>query len=60
MGVEAVGRENFCTVGTGPTYLSIDIDSMDSAFAPGTGTPEFGGLTSVEDVILSGRCEVSS
>jgi len=56
MGVEAVGREDFCTVGTGPTYLSIDIDSMDSAFALGTGTPELGGLTSVEDVILSGRC----
>ena len=35
-------------VGTGPTYLSFDIDSLDPAFAPGTGTPEAGGLTMVE------------
>ncbi len=34
--------------GTGPTYLSFDIDSLDPAFAPGTGTPEAGGLTSLE------------
>ena len=33
-------------VGDGPTYLSFDIDSLDPAFAPGTGTPEIGGLTS--------------
>ena len=32
-------------VGTGPTYVSFDIDSLDPAFAPGTGTPEAGGLT---------------
>ncbi|WP_330629350.1 MULTISPECIES: agmatinase [Thioclava] len=32
-------------IGTGPTYLSFDIDSLDPAFAPGTGTPEVGGLT---------------
>jgi agmatinase len=31
-------------VGTGPTYLSFDIDALDPAFAPGTGTPEIGGL----------------
>lgn len=30
---------------TGPFYMSFDIDSLDPAFAPGTGTPEFGGLT---------------
>ena len=35
-------------VGDGPTYLSFDIDSIDPAFAPGTGTPEIGGLTSFE------------
>jgi len=29
-----------------PTYLSFDIDALDPAFAPGTGTPETGGLTS--------------
>ncbi|BFI74512.1 agmatinase [Sulfurisphaera ohwakuensis] len=32
----------------GPTYVSIDIDVVDPAFAPGTGTPEVGGLTSFE------------
>jgi guanidinobutyrase len=29
-------------------YLSFDIDSLDPAFAPGTGTPEIGGLTTVQ------------
>lgn len=32
--------------GAGPTYLSFDIDALDPAFAPGTGTPEIGGLAS--------------
>lgn len=32
----------------GPTYISFDIDAIDPAFAPGTGTPEVGGLTSHE------------
>lgn len=31
-------------VGAGPVYLSFDIDALDPAFAPGTGTPEVGGL----------------
>lgn len=31
--------------GDGPVYLSFDIDGLDPAFAPGTGTPEIGGLT---------------
>ena len=35
-------------VGTGPTYVSFDIDSLDPAYAPGTGTPEIGGFTSLE------------
>ncbi|SDU16282.1 agmatinase [Stappia sp. ES.058] len=35
-------------VGDGPVYLSFDIDSIDPAFAPGTGTPEIGGLTTRE------------
>ena len=33
-------------VGDMPVYLSIDIDALDPAFAPGTGTPEIGGLAS--------------
>jgi agmatinase len=32
--------------GDAPTYLSFDIDALDPAFAPGTGTPEVGGLAS--------------
>ena len=32
-------------VGDGPTYLSFDIDALDPAYAPGTGTPEAGGLS---------------
>lgn len=35
-------------VGSAPLYISIDIDVLDPAFAPGTGTPEMGGLTSRE------------
>ncbi len=32
-------------LGEGPVYISFDIDGLDPAFAPGTGTPEVGGLT---------------
>lgn len=46
MGIAAVIEKARAVVGDGPTYLSFDIDSLDPAFAPGTGTPEIGGLTS--------------
>eukprot|EP00752_Nemacystus_decipiens_P012281 g10887.t1 len=39
-------------VGTGPIYLSLDIDVADPAFAPGTGTPEVGGFSSRELIRL--------
>ena len=35
-------------VGTRPLYVSVDIDVLDPAHAPGTGTPEAGGMTSRE------------
>ncbi|MBZ8119612.1 agmatinase [Roseovarius sp. LXJ103] len=35
-------------LGDAPTYLSFDIDGLDPAFAPGTGTPVWGGLTSAQ------------
>jgi len=35
-------------VGTGKTYLSFDVDSLDPIFAPGTGTPESGGIMMIE------------
>lgn len=34
--------------GSGPTYLSFDVDGLDPVYAPGTGTPESGGLTMIE------------
>lgn len=48
LGVEKVITEVKRVVGDGPTYVSFDIDSVDPAFAPGTGTPEIGGLTTIE------------
>lgn len=39
-------------VGDGPVYLSYDIDSLDPAEAPGTGTPEAGGITAREALRL--------
>ena len=45
MGVPAVIAKARAVAGDGPTYVSFDIDSLDPAFAPGTGTPEAGGLT---------------
>ena len=44
LGIEGVLAEAHRVVGKLPTYLTFDIDSIDPAFAPGTGTPEFGGL----------------
>jgi agmatinase len=40
--------ERLRTIVRGPTYVTFDIDAVDPAFAPGTGTPEVGGLTSYE------------
>jgi agmatinase len=48
MGIPAIIEKARKIVGDGPTYLSFDIDSLDPAFAPGTGTPEIGGLTTRE------------
>ena len=48
LGVEKVITEVKRVVGQGPTYISFDIDSIDPAYAPGTGTPEIGGLTTIE------------
>lgn len=51
-GVIAAARE---VIGEGPTYISFDVDGLDPAFAPGTGTPEAGGLTPREaQAILHG------
>lgn len=47
-GPEQVIREARRVVGDGPTYISFDVDGLDPAFAPGTGTPEIGGMTTRE------------
>jgi agmatinase len=44
MGPAAVAARIEAVVGDAPAYLSFDIDALDPAFAPGTGTPEIGGL----------------
>ena len=46
MGPAAVVDRIRAAVATAPAYLSFDIDALDPAFAPGTGTPEIGGLAS--------------
>jgi agmatinase len=43
---DAVADQIRAVVGDAPTYLSFDVDALDPAFAPGTGTPEIGGLAS--------------
>ncbi|AGS21940.1 agmatinase [Rhizobium etli] len=48
LGISAVIAKAREIVGAGPTYVSFDVDSLDPAFAPGTGTPEVGGLTSAQ------------
>lgn len=52
MGVEAVIAQARHKVGGGPVYISFDVDSLDPGFAPGTGTPEVGGLTPREVLAL--------
>ena len=43
-------------VGGGPVYISFDIDGLDPAFAPGTGTPEIAGLTTSQGLEIIRGC----
>jgi agmatinase len=45
MGMDAVAAKARAVLGAGPVYVSFDVDSLDPGFAPGTGTPEVGGLS---------------
>jgi guanidinopropionase len=55
MGIEGIVAKAREVVGNGPTYISFDVDGLDPAFTPGTGTPEPGGLTPREaQAILHG------
>jgi agmatinase len=46
LGISAVVERTVEVVREGPVYLTVDVDVLDPAFAPGTGTPEPGGMTS--------------
>ena len=48
LGIEEVVRRSVEIVGAGPVFLTVDVDVLDPAFAPGTGTPEPGGMTTVD------------
>jgi agmatinase len=61
-GIETVVRDTIEHVGSGPVFLSVDVDVLDPAFAPGTGTPEPGGMTSADLLAacrkLAGSCQL--
>src|SRR6202163_3223714 len=46
--VDRVIAEARADVGDGPSYISYDVDGLDPVYAPGTGTPEVGGITTLE------------
>ena len=48
IGVAAVIEEARRVVGDGPTYVSFDVDGLDPVYAPGTGTPEVGGMSTLD------------
>jgi agmatinase len=48
LGPEEFAEQATSRVGKGPTFLSLDVDFVDAAFCPGTGTPEVGGPTSFQ------------
>ncbi len=47
-GIRAIVEQAIAAVGPGPVFLSVDVDVLDPAYAPGTGTPEPGGMTSLD------------
>ncbi|HEY6963244.1 MAG TPA: agmatinase [Gaiellaceae bacterium] len=48
LGIREVVERALAHVGEGPVYVTVDVDVLDPAYAPGTGTPEPGGMTSVD------------
>ncbi len=56
LGVAKTVKKIRQVVGAGPAYISFDVDSLDPAFAPGTGTPEAGGLSTREAMELVRSC----
>jgi agmatinase len=54
LGITEITRAAIKAVGPGPVFLTVDVDVLDAAFIPGTGTPEPGGMTPT-DLLLSVR-----
>lgn len=52
LGIAAIVAKAREVVGDGPVYVSFDVDGLDPAFAPGTGTPEIGGLSTREALAI--------
>jgi agmatinase len=48
LGIQEIVGRTLGIVGEGPVFLTVDVDALDPAFAPGTGTPEPGGLSPVD------------
>lgn len=51
-GPEAIAQQIKDIVGDNPCYITFDIDALDPAYAPGTGTPVWGGLTSAQAAVM--------
>ena len=56
-GPKAIAEEARRVVGDGPTYVSFDVDGLDPVYAPGTGTPECGGMSVLEAQIMVRRLQ---
>jgi agmatinase len=56
IGVAEVTRQIHKVIGDSPAYISFDVDSLDPAYAPGTGTPEAGGLSTREAMEILRGC----
>ena len=48
VGVEKIIEEARRVVGSGPTYITFDVDGLDPVYTPGTGTPEVGGISTLD------------
>ena len=48
LGIREVVERAVTAIGDGPVFLTVDVDVLDPAFAPGTGTPEPGGMSSTD------------
>lgn len=48
IGVDAAIQEARRVIGDAPCYISFDVDGLDPVYAPGTGTPEVGGMTTID------------